>query len=265
MRKYAIIIVSIVFSILLLNNCKKGENDPFFSIHSRKARMVADWDIDSKSSLITWVLDNGETAIVDFQITGKTTVTEDVDSINHAPDDTLRQRTGEVYEGYYHFNKDGSMEYILHYNLVDDSTYTDDGTGETTSRIITTIYKERASGTWNFMHKIDDYKKKERISMVWESYNTSVNVIYKREVTDGDGIQLSIVNWTTFSATENKYANGESAEVWEINQLKNKEIILQRNVDRVYVQSDQYAGSKTTAKGFESILLTRETGGSSSE
>ncbi len=260
MRKYAILVVSIIFSILLLNNCKKGENDPFFSIYSRKARVVADWDINAKSSIITYVLDNGESAKVDFQITGKTTVTEDVDSINHIPKDTLRQRAGEVYEGYYNFNKDGSMEYVLHYNLIDDSTETDPNTEQTTSRVITTIYKYRATGTWNFLGKIDDYKNKERISMVWESYNYSVNVIYKKEVTDVDGVVLSVDNWTSFSAYENKYANGEVAEVWEIDQLKNKEIILKREIDEVDVYTTDSIGTKTTAKGAEMITLTRETG-----
>jgi len=259
MRKYAILVVSIIFSILMLNNCKKGENDPFFSIYSRKARVVADWDINAKSSVITEVLNDGQSAKIDFQITGKTNVKELMDSIN-TPKDTTKERNGEVLEGYYHFNKDGSMEYVLHYNLVDDSTETDENTEETASRIITTIYKERHTGTWNFLGRVDDYKNKERISMVWEDKYYSKNTIYKREVTDAEGIQLSVVNASDFESHEEKYANGENAEVWEITQLKNKEIIMQRYVDRadIYTWTDSL-GYKSTFKGFETLTLQQKT------
>ncbi|MFH2096622.1 MAG: hypothetical protein ABIJ16_13010 [Bacteroidota bacterium] len=259
MKKYTIFIVGFLIIIALLDSCKKGENDPFFSIRSRKARVVADWDIDSKSSIILYVLDNGQTAKVDFEISGKTSVTEVVDSIN-TPKDTSKTRNGEVYEGYYHFNKDGSMEYILHYTLIDDSTETDENTGETRSRIITTIYKTRASGTWNFMAGIDDYKNKERIAMVWENYNYSVNVISRVELLDDAGEMVTgyPISSSTFSAYENKYANGERAEVWEINQLKNKEIIIMRDIDDISVYADDNLGTKMTGSGTESITLTRE-------
>jgi hypothetical protein len=73
------------------------------------------------------------------------------------------------------------------------------------------------------------------------------------------------INWTTFSATENKYANGERAEVWEVNQLKNKEIIIQRYIDDVVVNTSQNYGDKFTRKGFETITLTRDSGGGTAE
>jgi hypothetical protein len=43
MKRFFIVFVSIVMLIPLLNSCKKGDEDPLFSIYSRKHRLCHDW------------------------------------------------------------------------------------------------------------------------------------------------------------------------------------------------------------------------------
>ena len=257
MKKYGILIIGFLTSVIFFSSCfKKGENDPFVSIRSRKARVVADWKIQEKTSLLTKVLDEGVTAKIDFQLQGNS-VSEEVDSINTA-DDTLRVRNGEVIEAYYNFDKDGNMDYMLHYKLVDDSSGTDPNTDWLTQRTITTEYRIRASGTWNFLKGIDDYKNKERLALVFVFINEQITVFTKRAVYNENNEQESLYTNNSHNDTENKYANGEYAEVWEIDQLKNKEIILTREIDELQNYATDSTSFKLTIKGPEMQKLTRE-------
>jgi len=47
MKKYLsiVLLISVVLGTFTLSSCKKGPNDPFISLRSRKARMVGDWTI----------------------------------------------------------------------------------------------------------------------------------------------------------------------------------------------------------------------------
>jgi hypothetical protein len=58
MRKVTIALVMLLAVVFILPSCKKGENDPFLSLHSRKARVVGEWTLSSGS--ITY---NGTTTI----------------------------------------------------------------------------------------------------------------------------------------------------------------------------------------------------------
>jgi hypothetical protein len=43
MKRYILIFISIALVVPVVNSCKKGEEDPFFSIYSRKHRLCHDW------------------------------------------------------------------------------------------------------------------------------------------------------------------------------------------------------------------------------
>lgn len=47
MKNKAIILTGILSIILIFGSCKKGENDPSFSLKSRDARITADWVLNS--------------------------------------------------------------------------------------------------------------------------------------------------------------------------------------------------------------------------
>jgi len=44
LKRYLLILVSVVLLIPIYNSCKKGPEDPAFSIYSRKHRLCQDWD-----------------------------------------------------------------------------------------------------------------------------------------------------------------------------------------------------------------------------
>ncbi len=250
-----LVLATVVLNVVSFYGCAKGEDDPFFSIHTRKARIVGDWDISSYKSEISTVHDNGEKSIEDFTLT-LNKVKEIIKSENTVHDTSVTT-SGNVNEAYYKFDKDGSVELILDYTLVKDSSGTNDNTGYTTTSKRTRIYKTRALGTWNFMSGIDDYKNKERISLVWETYNTSLNSILLRYVDDDDDNRIYTVNVPGIVLSENKYANGERAEVWEIDQLKNKETIIYQDVNFLDVSKTDTAGTTISHKGYRTMTLTQ--------
>ena len=61
-------ILLIVFAATLLFGCKKGENDPSFSLKSRKARLTGNWVAESATwtkNDTTWVFDGVDLEILD--------------------------------------------------------------------------------------------------------------------------------------------------------------------------------------------------------
>ena len=59
MKKIKIVLLMIVAVIFILPSCKKGENDPFLSLKTRKARITGEWTLKEGTSTGTSV--NGST------------------------------------------------------------------------------------------------------------------------------------------------------------------------------------------------------------
>lgn len=118
-------------------SCKKGENDPFLSLRSRKSRVAGEWKVTSaKGSQIetgsspynySWTFDGA--SYVETDASGSTTMPRTMN---------------------YTFDKDGSY------------TYEDNINGS--------IYK--SSGTWNFMEGVGEAKKKSQLVLREESYTS---------------------------------------------------------------------------------------------
>lgn len=254
------ILLGLLF-VLPFGGClKKGEEDPFFSIYPRKTRVVADWDINTMDSDILRTNDDGTKINIKFEVAGGTKVTRTTETFETVHD-TVYKLDGEVIEAYYNFDRTGQMEHVFHYRLVHDSVATDPSTEWIWTTRYTITSKVLAKGTWNFLGRVDDYKNKERLSLVYETYNYGLTVSeYTTVVDDAGEPQPSLTtNTTTHRNIENKYGNGESAEIWELNMLKNKEIIMYRIVDRLVNDQWDSTGTKYTEKGYETITLTRDT------
>jgi len=72
MKKVKIALLMLLAAILVLPACKKGENDPFLSLKSRKARLVGEWELKegtqtqtSGSTTVTYTY-NGSTCSYSF-------------------------------------------------------------------------------------------------------------------------------------------------------------------------------------------------------
>jgi hypothetical protein len=109
-----------------LESCKKGEGDPFLSLHSRKGRMAGDWKLKSGTG-------------TDVNGSNTTTYTYDGTNVTATPGGT----SGYTLE--WKIEKDGS------YTSTEVQTY-----GSITQTVTTT-------GIWNFTSKIGDFKNKDHV------------------------------------------------------------------------------------------------------
>src|ERR1044071_9328773 len=123
-------LAALVLSAFAFDGCKKGTDDPFMSIHTRKGRMAGDWTVKSgsgsfgSSSTTTWTFDG-------------TTYSETDQS------GTLSETRSITMN----FEKDGTFK------TVD----TQSGTGW--SDVLT------ETGTWNFTSGVGDDKNKDHVVM----------------------------------------------------------------------------------------------------
>ena len=233
--------------------CKKGDMDPFFSIYSRKHRVVGEWEINSWKDSRTYVDNGGTNTTINITISG-TGITVDTIFL-HSSYDTTKTWTGVINESKYNFKKTGQLEYTLDFTLTHEWKNTDDNTGHTYDSTYTWNYRFINTGTWNFLAKIDDYKNKERISMVWEDTKEVVNFSKHLEDDDGNGL-ITITNAQTLESTENNYANGEFTDIWALKELKEKEIIMDRTYNQIYTHAlTGINGEKQTMSGTSEMTL----------
>lgn len=255
MKKLLSFVLIATIFLGFFTGCKKGDMDPFFSIYSRKHRVVGEWEINSWKDSRTYIDNGGTNTIVNINISG-TNITIDTTYLhttnNH---DTTKTWTGVVNEAKYNFKKTGDLEYVLDFTLTHEWKNTDDNTGHTYDSTYTWNYRFINSGTWNFLAKIDDYKNKERISMVWENTKVVVNFSSHLEDDDGNG-SISITNNQTLESTEDNYANGEFNDIWALEELKEKEIIMNKTYNQIHTHAlTGTLGEKETVSGTSETTL----------
>lgn len=190
--------------------CKKGEGDPFISLKSRKARVAGEWTITAMRDESNYSGNNTDENGQKDSWTG-TSVTEINGTTFHvnssqtgsAGDESTRSGTGSA-SANATFEKDGTFTLKYSFTNVkiseDGDSYTQDITFE-------------SSGTWNFLGGVEeDYKKKERIILnILKQVSTTKTMV--------DELFENESHTTT-------YANGENSEVWHLNTLKSKEMLV---------------------------------------
>ena len=263
---YAVILI-VLSSILVFDGCKRGNDDPFFSIHSRKARVTGDWAIETMERNVTQLLSNGTTAKINFKVANDI-VTQVVDSINTSHDTSVTT-TGVVKENFYRFDKNSKMEYLFHYELSKLWTVVDENTNITTYDKMVFTYEERATGSWNFLssvekHGVNKYKNKERLALIFESNNITQSTLTSHWTVDENGT-FSPTTWTSYKTTgENKYGNGEFAEIWVLRELRTKKIVMEREINDLEQTTTRFedsngivttTGNSFTEKGTEAVSL----------
>jgi len=260
---YGLILI-VLGSIWIFDGCKKGDDDPFFSIHSRKARVTGDWTIEFMERNVTQSLSDGSKAVVDFKIDGDKIIIK-VDSFETSHDTTNIITTGIVNEVYYRFDRNSKMDHVFSYQLTKEKSVIDENTSISTYDKIVTTIKDRATGSWDFISKIEKngvnkYKNKERISLIFESKNNVTTIVTTHWQTDADGIIIpGTYDYNSIiESSENKYANGEYAEIWILKELRNKKIVMERNIDNL-VQTQIIDSTSTSSsyseKGTQTITL----------
>lgn len=131
--KKSFLISGIILSGIFFEGCKKGEEDPFLSLRSRKARLEGEWKLNSGTSTYSQPSSNTNTTTTFTNTTQTTTGTVWGLPVNNTSPYTFTIK----------MNKDGTYE----------STINDDGD----------ITLEK--GRWTFAGGTGDYKKKEQVVM----------------------------------------------------------------------------------------------------
>lgn len=243
-----------------LTGClKKGDEDPFISLRSRKARVIGKWTIKDYNLSYTDIFVDGTKEKYDLLFSGSN-ATLTLESIQTAKD-TIITWKGAVVEGTYEFDEDGEMQFYLDYDLKRDSTYRDPDTDDQWDYEWSEHSRFDYRGTWNFLDKIDNFKDKERITFVWTTQIATKNYNIKTTYTDPEDPQNPTVqNQPRQDNSTNKHANGEVADVWTITQLRNKEIKLYRQINEDQVSKTDNGVTITTYSfdriGFETMTLS---------
>lgn len=256
-----LLLATLILTLPLLSGCtKKGEEDPFISLRSRKDRIVGKWMIKEYALSYTDIYASGRKNKVDLSFSSGTNVTKTIESIQTG-NDTIITWTGSIVEGTIEFDKDGEMEFYLDYTIDRDSTYRNEDTEWQWDFKWTEQYRNDYKGTWNFLGKIDNFKNKERITFVWTTQIIFENFNQRITATDPDNPG----NPTYSDSPEQnnytkKYANGEAPEIWQIVQLRNKEIKLYRPINDDLVSKVQTSTSSSSTSfgriGTETITLS---------
>jgi hypothetical protein len=212
MKKLIVLSLAAIALMANLSSCKKGENDPFLSLKSRKARVVGEWTVTkeegtsqdiSKISFggVTVTTTTNETSTYNGTLFTSTSVTT-----SSAGGNPLENTYNDVYTQSYTFEKDGSFTLETVY------------TGQN--------YTEKIEGTWAFVgkSKTAELKNKEAIALSITKYSDIDNGVT-----------------TTYSAT-----GFDDSIIIAIDRLKNKEMVFIRESTYSEPNGDTGSSSLTT-------------------
>jgi len=250
---------------------KKGPNDPFISFKSRKAQMTGDWIIKS------YLLQTTTDYIDGSKYTYKLASTDDnVAETKGFENYTGQKDTGWTWNGTietdrtFSFDKYGKVTYRYHYKISyfkeDESempTWTDPDNGVSYWVDTTWSYERKLynTGTWNFLKGVDEYKDKERLTIMWEykDFEEIYNIKTVKRAEDSD-INPDIPNNLSSRIHKSSYFyNGENTETWILDKLKSKEAMMYRYIDDNYKENLGGAETvNTSIKGYESYELEQE-------
>jgi hypothetical protein len=192
MKKLLVLSLGALALVANLTSCKKGENDPFLSLSSRKARLAGEWTVSSETRSS---VNNYTSSVLNPQFQYETVDVKRVTETNY---------NGSIYNGtqttttkYSTSTIDlGPEAYVETYKFEKDGTYE--------HTIVDVDGQEVEKGTWFFLGKNKDLelKKKEAITLTVDS----------RAITNSNGVT------TTYTST------GYDGDVLVIDLLKKKEI-----------------------------------------
>jgi hypothetical protein len=212
MKKLIILSLAAIALMANLSSCKKGENDPFLSLKSRKARVVGEWAVtmeEGKSQDISKISFGGVTVTTTTNETSTyngTLFTSTSVTTSSAGGNPLENTYNDVYTQSYTFEKDGSFSLETVY------------TGQN--------YTEKMEGTWAFVgkSKTAELKNKEAIALSVTKYSDIDNGVT-----------------TTYSAT-----GFDDSIIIAIDRLKNKEMVFIQESTYSEPNGDTGSSSLTT-------------------
>ncbi|UKN02972.1 hypothetical protein K6119_05515 [Paracrocinitomix mangrovi] len=211
--------------LLATPSCKKGENDPFLSLSSRKARFAGTWDLTGYTFNSTNTEPNGDYQTSASTLTNGVITSTDTDFDVSNGTSTTNTSTITLNKAQYVINKDGTWTSEMDYTATNTYDYTDIW-GDDHTVTETSNWTSTESGNWSFVGKVKEgdvtYKNKERAMM---------NTLVSSGTSSGNEVDNNTTAGTTqttqngTSSWTNNYYSGEVAMTIEIDQLKGKEMI----------------------------------------
>ncbi|MFT5819476.1 MAG: hypothetical protein ACI8ZM_000700 [Crocinitomix sp.] len=249
--KKLLLVIAAAALFVVVPSCKKGENDPFFSLKSRKARLVGEYEMAAYTYKI--IRNNVDGSTADFSSVSDSETGLTVNVVNNVGDPT---ETSYEYLTINHWDftirKDGTWESDVDIVITKIDEVDGAVVKSYTSNLQSILFE---SGTWSFLGgQVDEFKNKERVMFTSLIQNPSGETTTVTEFQDG----TSSTDVSVFINQEQGFAEGVNSEVYAIDQLKKDEIILTIDESYTYTESETDAGAisilfSVVAKG-ETVL-----------
>lgn len=263
MKGIAQLILLILTTTITIVSCKKGDDDPLITLHSRKARVIGDWNIKKLQKEVKGYNYITSDPSPNTQVTSYAIVTSHDGSIitensvfAYLSGDTLEiPSQGTILEHSYKFNKDGTWSSI--YEL-------DNSTSSTIPfayiiREVNTKTKTVQTGTWSFLGKTNETKNKERLVLFVDTQDIDERITITTTVTATSAV--TILTRRNLSSTT--FIENENSKIWKITQLKNKEMIIETNENvaapsnlKLYYTGLGFDYTQTTSTAKSNSVLT---------
>ena len=181
---------------------------------SSKGKMANDWTVSAWEQSSTDTDNDGDVTKSTVTATETTVTIVDTDT-----DGTTETTNGTMNTNTYTIAKDGTWSSELQVTFVISET------GFT----VTQVMKMTASGTWDFLSGVGEFKKNERVV-----FNTLAS-------TDESTQTVAITGGATTTdkdVTTNTFLDGENAQLFLIEESKGKELILKSEGANTYKNTD---------------------------
>lgn len=218
MNKRILLCSLLALCLLSINACRKGEEDPFFTFHTRKDRVAGAWVVSNYTGELTteYIYPSKKTKseifIQNFGLVNYSQSTSDTGG-------TFVQVNGKMSQANYFFYKNGKWASVLEYYL-----YAPQAVGG----FYISKTRFETDGTWEFQDKIDGMKKKE--SMLVKTENEK-HFFYTYSTFLGTVVD-SVADSSIVS-----YGVGEKSAVWKLIGLRTNRMKAEIVSEQSYVST----------------------------
>ncbi len=219
----------LIINLLVLNSCRKGSEDPIFSIYSRKARLAGDWNIVSynENQSLNYTFPDGTTSNETFN--------RNFGTVNYVESGISATASytysGKISRSHYHFSKSGDWNSVIEYFI-----YVPQAVGG--YYVSKTRIEEE--GTWKFNDKNADLKKKESMEL---TTNLSGKFYYTYSTYLGTTID---------SVADSVYTTTPQIATWRI-------IGLSKNRLKAVIESENSISSNVNGNAGTKITTVKST------
>jgi len=245
--KKSILMLAAGALLLATPSCKKGENDPFLSLSSRKGRITGDWSVTGQEGTSSYT--SGDwTSSSTTSLSGNTLTT--TQSTTNSGTTTTTTETRTINDHSWTISKDGTFSRTYNY------TYTEEEDGWFGNTTITTTYTitSTQTGTWSFVGKAkDEYKNKERVVFNVLSATSTTNESWEERLDSDNSL---VDDGTSSNTSTDEVSHGEWIWAFDIDQLKGKEMVWKMESDGSESNSSTVGSTTTTTSGTSTGLET---------